>query len=409
MCFASVLAGCDGIGWVESSDGPDVAAAAGNSPGTSGYSSASSSSLSFDEIIRLSNGGDTKGLEELFKTASGDEADGVPATANMSGPDDMDTLALPASDIRLPEGGEVTLRISGPGVRYSETSQASDDGNVYFLVPKIAVGTNITVVMEVKKANGITCRSGSTEQLVEEGCQLSVVLKPEIPVMKTGDDINSALLSLVAFPSFSASATPPSASSTTVLLSTDDSGTDVVAWNAGGAGYYYAEGFTDKGRKIPLGENASSMFQNMSSLSSVDLSGFDTGNVTDMSYMFSGCGALSSISGLSGFDTSMVVNMSGMFYSCEALTSLDLSSFDTSCVTDMSNMFNECFRLATIYASPSFVTGRVSSSTSMFYDCLSLVGTGGGMAPTEIKDAHMDKAYARLNGAGGQPGYFTAR
>ncbi len=227
--------------------------------------------------------------------------------------------------------------------------------------------------------------------------------------MKTGDDINSALLSLVAFPSFSASATPPSASSTTVLLSSDDSGTDVVAWNAGGAGYYYAEGFTDKGRKIPLGENASSMFQNMSSLSSVDLSGFDTGNVTDMSYMFSGCTALSSISGLGGFDTSMVVNMSFMFYECEALTSLDLSSFDTSCVTDMSSMFNECFLLETIYASPSFVTGRVSSSTSMFYDCLSLVGTGGGMDPTEVDDAHVDKAYARLNGAGGLPGYFTAR
>ena len=317
ICFAFLLAGCDGIGWAENVDGSDGADAQETS---NSYSSSSSSGLSFDEIISLSNSGDMESLVEFFKADSENEQAGVSATANMSGPDDRDKLALSASEIGLPDGGEVTLRISGPGVRYSETSQASDDGNVYFLVPKIAVGTNITVVMEVKKANGITCRSGSTEQLVEEGCQLSVILKPEIPVMKTGDDINSALLSLVAFPSFSASATPPSASSTTVLLSTDDSGTDVVAWNAGGAGYYYAEGFTDKGRKIPLGENASSMFQNMSSLSSVDLSGFDTGNVTDMSYMFSGCGALSSISGLSVFDTSMVVNMSGMFYSCEALT-----------------------------------------------------------------------------------------
>ena len=41
---------------------------------------------------------------------------------------------------------------------------------------------------------------------------------------------------------------------------------------------------------------------------------------------------------LSSFDTSNVTSMWGMFYNSQA-TTLDLSSFDTSKVTDMSDMF----------------------------------------------------------------------
>ena len=41
---------------------------------------------------------------------------------------------------------------------------------------------------------------------------------------------------------------------------------------------------------------------------------------------------------LSGFDTSSVTDMSGMFFGSQA-TSIDLSSFDTSNVNDMSGIF----------------------------------------------------------------------
>ena len=54
--------------------------------------------------------------------------------------------------------------------------------------------------------------------------------------------------------------------------------------------------------------------------------------------MFSYCGSLTSLD-VSKFDTSNVRNMSTMFQSCNSLTSLDLSSFNTSEVTDMSSMF----------------------------------------------------------------------
>ena len=45
---------------------------------------------------------------------------------------------------------------------------------------------------------------------------------------------------------------------------------------------------------------------------------------------------------LSGADTSQVTNMSNMFYGCSGLTDLDVSGFDTSNVTDMGLMFCGC-------------------------------------------------------------------
>ena len=45
---------------------------------------------------------------------------------------------------------------------------------------------------------------------------------------------------------------------------------------------------------------------------------------------------------LSGWKTSNVKNMSYMFYKCEVLKSLDLSGWDTSNVEDMRLMFSYC-------------------------------------------------------------------
>ncbi|EOA7320243.1 BspA family leucine-rich repeat surface protein [Enterococcus hirae] len=77
---------------------------------------------------------------------------------------------------------------------------------------------------------------------------------------------------------------------------------------------------------------------NTSSVTSLDVSGFDTCNVTTMREMFREMGNLTSLD-LSGFDTSNVTDMSTMFYDMDNLTSLDVSSFDTSKVTTMGSMF----------------------------------------------------------------------
>ena len=60
-----------------------------------------------------------------------------------------------------------------------------------------------------------------------------------------------------------------------------------------------------------------------------------------MSFMFYECKNLNNLD-LSSFNTKNVTDMSHMFYYCNNLNNLDLSSFDTKNVTDMSSMLCGC-------------------------------------------------------------------
>ena len=113
-----------------------------------------------------------------------------------------------------------------------------------------------------------------------------------------------------------------------------------------------------------------SMFNNCTALASLDLSNFDTSNVTAMWAMFQNCGALTTLD-LSNFNTSNVTAMEGMFRDCAALTSLDLSNFNTSNVTTMWAMFQNCAALTTLNLS-NFNTSNVTAMQSMFRDCAAL-------------------------------------
>ena len=81
------------------------------------------------------------------------------------------------------------------------------------------------------------------------------------------------------------------------------------------------------------------IFQGCSELLYLDLSNFNTSNVTDMDRMFAECHKLKEIKGINNFNTINVTNMSGMFKECNELLSLDLSNFNTNNVTDMGWMF----------------------------------------------------------------------
>ena len=107
--------------------------------------------------------------------------------------------------------------------------------------------------------------------------------------------------------------------------------------------------------------NMRSMFYN-SKATSLDLSNFDTSKVTDMIYMFY-ISATTEIKGLKNFDTSKVTDMRSMFGNSKA-TSLDLSSFDTSNVTNMSLMFSNS--AATSLDLSNFNTSKVTSMYGMF-------------------------------------------
>ena len=106
------------------------------------------------------------------------------------------------------------------------------------------------------------------------------------------------------------------------------------------------------------------------SLKSIDLSKFNTNNVTDMSRMFSNCISLESID-LSKFNTNNVTNMHGIFFNCKSLKSIDLSKFNTNNVTDMSLMFYNCKSIKSIDLS-NFNTNNVTDMPWMFTYCLSL-------------------------------------
>jgi len=145
-----------------------------------------------------------------------------------------------------------------------------------------------------------------------------------------------------------------------------------------------------------------SMFSGCTALTTLDLSNFNTANVTTMSYIFNGCAALTTLD-LSNFNTANVTSMTSMFSGCAALTTLDLSNFNTANVTSMTSMFQSCTVLTTIYGG-DWAKKPGLAQTDMFRNCTSLVGGNG----TTYSSAHINAEYARIDRPG-TPGYFTQR
>jgi len=119
-----------------------------------------------------------------------------------------------------------------------------------------------------------------------------------------------------------------------------------------------------------LMKDCSYMFYECKNITNIDLSSFNSQNVTNMSEMFTGCSKLTNID-FSSFDTQNVTNMSNMFDNCYNLTNIDLSSFDIQNVNNMCCMFSDCSKLTNIDLS-SFNTKKVTNIEGMFFDCLNL-------------------------------------
>ena len=136
------------------------------------------------------------------------------------------------------------------------------------------------------------------------------------------------------------------------------------------------------------------MFEDCSSLLSIDLSNFDLSNkyldsffkgctsLTSIKFskkkqlvksiwsMFSGCHSLLSLD-LSCFNFSLVEGMSNLFYECYLLTSIDLSNTEAHSVTDMSGMFSDCTSLETINFT-NFIVSNIENIRALFRKCNSL-------------------------------------
>lgn len=113
------------------------------------------------------------------------------------------------------------------------------------------------------------------------------------------------------------------------------------------------------------------MFSGCTAVTNIDLSGFNTSQVTMMNHMFANCYDLVSLD-LSGFDTSQVTTMDNIFGRCSSLVSLDLSNFNTSKMTSLFYMFGDCTSLTNLNLS-SFDTSQIIRADSMFKECSSLI------------------------------------
>ena len=154
------------------------------------------------------------------------------------------------------------------------------------------------------------------------------------------------------------------------------------------------------------------MFNNMLSLTTLNLSNFNTSKVTDMKDMFNNMRSLTTLD-LSNFDTSKVTDMGRMFFSTPNLTTLDLSNFNTSQVTDMSYMFYLLYddipkdKLETIYVNNDFNTAKLTNFSEMFKNRKKLRG-GNGSFSTNTDFVY--KSWLRIDDpAHGRPGYFTRK
>lgn len=158
--------------------------------------------------------------------------------------------------------------------------------------------------------------------------------------------------------------------------------------------------------------NMDQMFLDMSDLTSLDISNFDTSNVTNMRNMFGGVKKIDNLD-LSHFNTSKVTDMSYMFSGMTNLISLDLSNFDTSKVKNMYAMFSSAFsgdaydKLEKIYVNNDFNTTNLTDFSYMFFSRKKLRG-GAGSFLSDPSTA--DKSWLRIDDpTNGRPGYFTRK
>ena len=128
--------------------------------------------------------------------------------------------------------------------------------------------------------------------------------------------------------------------------------------------------------------------------------------ITSTSCWFYGFTNLTSFKDLENLKTDNVTDMSYMFSGCSSLTNLDLSSFTTSSVTDMQFMFSQCSGLETIYVGNGWSLESISSQqygAEMFAGCTALVGGAG----TIYDPDHVNVDYAHIDGGSSNPGYLS--
>ena len=151
------------------------------------------------------------------------------------------------------------------------------------------------------------------------------------------------------------------------------------------------------------------MFQTCGSLMSANLSGLDTGNLTNMKGMFGNCMELNDVN-LTGWNTSKVENMSQLFTGNSGIREIDISSFTKNSLTEISAMFSGCTQLTTIYVSDSFDLSEINENQPGIFEGASNLTGGAGTKLSYISYNKQDQEWARVDGGleSETPGFFTS-
>ncbi len=257
---------------------------------------------------------------------------------------------------------------------FTNTLTNTGDGTVSYASSKETVATvnattgEVTIAGAGKTTITATVADSDTYTYETKTASYTLTVTQASPLnlnLKTGGAINSILVQLCAGSACTKFArSDTNNEEATLYLDTEEK--YIPVWSVGTEVYYYVP----DGCTPVMNEDSSGMFVSCSELTSLDVTGFDTSKVTNMSSMFSGCEGLTSLD-VDGFDTSNVTNMSFMFADCSGLTSLDVTGFDTSKVTNMLFMFADCSGLTSLDVT-GFDTSKVTNMSFMFTRCSDL-------------------------------------
>ena len=105
----------------------------------------------------------------------------------------------------------------------------------------------------------------------------------------------------------------------------------------------------------------------------LNLTNFDTSNVTSMRIMFQYCRSLTNLD-ITHFDMSNIYGdgIDTMFHECEYLISLDLSNFNIVNITTIGNMFGMCISLTTLNIG-NIDFSNVTYSSNLFSNANNLI------------------------------------
>ena len=134
-------------------------------------------------------------------------------------------------------------------------------------------------------------------------------------------------------------------------------------------------------------DDLTSIFYGLYEMEIVDISGWDTSNVTTMAYMFNQCSKLKKIIGIENLDVSKLENANNMFFCCKKLVELDLTKCNPVSLQYTRQMFYKCSNLKIIKNIENWQLPNIKDVSYMFCDCAKLDVDLSNWDLTNIKDS----------------------